>query len=100
MNTPHDSLGRILRRWRVQPPADPEFRPHVWRRIEARSHPTWPAYLRSHAAAWSVAAVLIISAGALTGQAAARAHARADREALVTSYLVGLDPRAQALLKP
>jgi hypothetical protein len=36
----------------------------------------------------------------LTGGALARSQARADRESIVVTYLVDLDPRVQALLKP
>ncbi|HVZ66393.1 MAG TPA: hypothetical protein VG936_17655 [Lacunisphaera sp.] len=100
MNTPDDSLTAILRGWRVKPPADPDFRPRVWRRIEARARPSWPAYLRSHAGAWSLVALLVVCAAAFTGQATARARVRTDRETLVATYLVGLDPRVQAERKP
>ena len=44
--------------------------------------------------------VLTLSAAALTGQAAAKARVRADREQMTVTYLVDLDPRVQAMLKP
>jgi len=100
MNTSHDSLAENLRSWRVTPPADPDFRSRVWQRIDRRAGATWPAYLRAHPAAWSLAAMLAVSTAAYTGTALARAHVRADREAIVVTYLVDLDPRVQAGLKP
>ncbi len=100
MNTPRDALSAILRDWRVAPPADPNFRHSVWQRIGRRKGETWPAYLRAHAAVWALAAVVALSAAGYTGYATARARARADREAIVTTYLVELDPRVQALHRP
>jgi hypothetical protein len=100
MNHPTDNLTESLRRWRVAPPADPNFRPQVWQRIRDRSRVTWPSYLRAHSAAWSLATVLALGAAAYTGHVAAEARTRSDREALVVTYLVELDPRVQALLKP
>ncbi len=100
MNTTPDSLAESLRSWRVTPPADPGFRNRVWQRIERQAGATWPAYLRAHAAVWSLAAVLALSAAGYTGSAMARARVQADREAIVATYLVDLDPRVQALLKP
>jgi hypothetical protein len=61
---------------------------------------TWSAYLRAHTAAWSVAAVLTFSAAGFAGRAIAQARVQADREAMVVSYLVELDPRVQAALMP
>jgi hypothetical protein len=100
MNDSPDSLAGSLRRWRVAPPADPNFRHSVWQRIGGRTKATWPAYLRAHPAAWSLIAVLTLSAAAYTGSMLARARAHADREAIVFTYLVDLDPRVQAVLKP
>jgi hypothetical protein len=42
----------------------------------------------------------MLGAAAFTGRATAQARVRADREAMVVSYLVDLDPRVQAMLKP
>ena len=100
MHIPPDSLSEALRDWRVNPPADPDFRPAVWRRLGRQRAATWPVYLRSHATTWSLAAVLALGAAAYSGSALARARVRADREAIVVSYLVDLDPRVQAVLKP
>ena len=100
MNPPPESLSEVLRSWRVKPPADPNFRHSVWQRIGRPTRATWPAYLRAHVAAWSLVAVLTLSAAAYTGHSTARARVRADREAMAVSYLVDLDPRVQALLKP
>jgi len=100
MNNPPDSLAESLRRWRVSPAADPGFRSSVWQRIDARTRVTWPGYLRAHPAVWSLLAVLALGAAGYTGSALARAHVQADREAIVVAYLVDLDPRVQAGLKP
>jgi len=96
----HDSLSKILRQWRVTPPRDPEFRPAVWRRIARSSRDTWAGYVRAHRLAWTVAAVVAIGGAGWSGHAAARAKSAADREAMVTAYLVALDPRVQAQLRP
>jgi hypothetical protein len=83
MDTPSDSLSEALRRWKVAPPVDAGFR-----------------NLRTHAAAWVLVTVVMLGAAAFTGRATAEARVRADREAMVVSYLVDLDPRVQAMLKP
>ena len=100
MNSSHDSLSEVLRGWRVAPPSDPNFRAAVWQRIRKRPDVSWPAYLRSHAVAWSTVAVLALLMAGYSVSALARAHVRADRDAIVITYLVDLDPRAQAALKP
>jgi hypothetical protein len=100
MNNSRDSISEALHGWRVTPPADPAFRNRVWQRIGGQTGTTWPAYLRAHLAVWSLVAVVMLSAAALTGTALARAHAQADRDAIVVTYLVDLDPRVQAVLKP
>ena len=100
MNNSQASLSHTLRGWRVAPPADPNFRHRVWQRLNAQIPASWPAYLRGHAAAWMLVTVLTVSAAALTGQAAAKARVRADRDSMVVTYLVDLDPRVQAVLKP
>jgi len=100
MNTSRDNLSEALRGWRVNPPADPSFRHRVWQRIGGQTRVTWPAYLRAHTAAWSLAAVLAVTVAGFTGSSLARARVRAERDAMVVSYLVELDPRVQAMLKP
>lgn len=100
MNTSPDFLSEVLHRWRVTPPADPNFRHGVWQRIGDQNRVTWPVYLRAHPTAWSLAAVLAVSAAGYTGSALAQARVQADREAIVVTYLVDLDPRVQAMLKP
>ncbi len=100
MNTPPDNLSEVLRRWRVKPPAAPNFRHTVWQRIGSPAGVSWAAYLRVHTAAWSLAAVLALGTAGYAGSVMAQARVRADREAIVVTYLVDLDPRVQALLKP
>jgi len=99
-NSPRDSLSETLRTWEVTPPADPNFRHQVWRQIGKQAGATWPAYVRAHVAAWSMAAALAMGVAAFTGSAVARSQARADRNAMVVTYLTDLDPRVQAVLKP
>ena len=100
MNSRHDALSETLASWKVSPPPDPGFRAAVWGRIRKRSDETWPSYLRAHASTWVAVAVAMLAAAAYTGHATARAQARSDREALVDTYLVDLDPRVQASLRP
>ncbi len=100
MNTSRDKLSETLQEWRVKPPSDPGFRAAVWQRIGRQVEASWPSYLRAHTAAWSVAAVLTFGVAGFAGRAIAQARVQADREAMVVSYLVELDPRAQAVLKP
>lgn len=100
MNNSSDSLTKELRVWRVTPPPDPNFRARVWQRLDRRVAVTWPVYLRSHIASWSLATMLVVGVAAYAGSALARAHTQAARETIVVSYLVELDPRVQALYKP
>ena len=100
MNTSRDNLTEVLRSWRVKPPADPGFRAAVWQRIGRPVEVSWPAYLRAHTAAWSLAALLVVGVAGFAGRAVAQARVQADRESIVVSYLVELDPRVQAMLKP
>lgn len=100
MNTSRDNLTEVLHGWRVKPPADPGFRAAVWQRIGRPAEVSWPAYLRAHTAAWSLAALLVVGVAGFAGRAVAQARVQADREAIVVSYLVELDPRVQAVLKP
>jgi hypothetical protein len=100
MNTSRDNLSEVLHGWHVSPPADPSFRHRVWQRIGGQAGVTWPVYLRAHPAAWALAAVLAVSAAGYTGGTLARAKTQADRDAMVVAYLVELDPRVQAVLRP
>ena len=99
MNTSPDTLSEILRGWRVKPPVYPGFRAAVWQRIGRPAENSWPAYLRTHTAAWSLAVLLVVGVAGFAGRAVAQARVQADREAIVVSYLVDLDPRVQAVLK-
>jgi hypothetical protein len=84
----------------VTPASDPGFRPAVWRRIAQRSRDTWAGYVRAHRLAWSVVAVAVVGVAGWTGHAAAQARLASERDAMVTAYLVELDPRVQAGLRP
>ncbi|NBR10269.1 MAG: hypothetical protein EBT98_11600 [Opitutaceae bacterium] len=96
MTIPPDMLTERLRAWRVSPPVDPAFRPQVWARLRRSAHPSWADYLRPHAIAWLFFAVTACGIAAYTGRTAAVMRARADRDTLVNTYLVELDPRVQA----
>ena len=100
MNTPHESLHGALQGWRVSPATDPAFRSQVWERIRNRPDTPWSDYLRAHAAVLSLASILALGAAAWSGGALARSRVRADREAIVMTYLVDIDPRVQAAQKP
>ena len=97
---PNDPVSRALADWHVQPRADPNFRPAVWQRIGQRSRETWATYVRAHVAAWSVAAVLTVTAAGWAGVSVGRAQLDAKRDAMVVAYLVDLDPRVHAKLRP
>jgi hypothetical protein len=96
---PNDPMSRTLAEWRVQPKADPNFRPAVWQRIRERTRETWATYVQAHLAAWSIVAVVAVTAAGWTGVSVGRARQDAAREAMVVSYLVELDPRVQAKLR-
>lgn len=100
MKPSRDSLSEALAGWRAVPPADPNFRQAVWQHIGRQAESSWPAYVRSHVTLWSLLAVIALGGAGYSGSALARAHVRADREAIVVTYLVDLDPRVQAALKP
>jgi hypothetical protein len=97
---PPDPLAPALQSWRVDPPADPGFRAAVWRRIEAATPPTWGAYLRRHAVAWSCAAALAVVAAGWTGHRVAQVRLAAERERMVATYLGDLDPRVIVATTP
>ncbi len=97
---PNERLSRTLETWRIHPPVNPSFRPEVWQRIHRTSGETFASYLRAHAAAWSVASVFAIAAAVVAGVTAARAQLDTKRDAMVVAYLVELDPRVQARLRP
>src|SRR5688572_13953504 len=100
MNPPESdsSLSRHLADWRVTPPANPNFRPAVWQRIQSRTRETWSTYVRSHFVGWSLVAGLAVVAAGWTGRTIAHAKLEAGRDKMVVSYLVELDPRVLAKL--
>lgn len=89
-----DPIRGELRTWRVDPPADPGFRPAVWSRIDQARLLHWTTYWRRHAVGWSVACVLIVSASALWGHAAGLRHKQAERTAVLQTYLAAIDVTA------
>jgi hypothetical protein len=95
-----DSLSETLQQWRLRPVPDPQFRPAVWQRIAQRSRESWANYVRPHRRAWTVTTVVVLSVAGWTGHATAQAKVAAEREAMVVTYLVSLDPRVQAKLRP
>ncbi len=100
MNAPDspDPLQRTLARWPVQPPANPNFRAEVWRRIEAAEAAgplPWASYARRHLPGVTAALVVAVAAGAVGGQERARARAAADSARLAAAYVEGLDARSE-----
>lgn len=95
-----DTLSRALADWRIRPPANPNFRPAVWQRLRDRTHETWSGYLRARAPTWALIAALTITASGWAGLSAGKARLAAERDAMVVAYLVELDPRVQATLRP
>jgi hypothetical protein len=96
MTTPEspDPLRRTLAAWRVQPPAEPNFRAEVWRRIEAGPVP-WASYARRHLPGVTAVLLVAVAAGAVGGQERARARAAADSARLAAAYVEGLDARSE-----
>lgn len=91
---PNDPLSPILRQWSVTPPANPQFRTAVWARIDAARRPsTWAKFARAHPAIVSGMLVAAIAAGAWSGRTEARDRTEADRTAIATAYVHGLDAR-------
>lgn len=99
-SSPPDPLSRALGAWRVDPPADPAFRPAVWRRLGALRRDDWRGYLRAHLAAWCVVALVATAAAGWAGRSVAHAELAAERERMIFSYLGDLDPRVLALSRP
>lgn len=97
---PRDPLADALAQWRVRPARDPNFRASVSERINLAARLTWSTYLRGHLVGWSVAAMLTLVAAGWGGRAMAQAQLDAGREAMVVSYLSGLDPRVISKLRP
>lgn len=95
-----DPLAALLSEWRVHPLPDPHFRAAVWQRLAQRTRQTWPAYLRSHALAWSAACVVAVVAAGWTGHRVAQVKLAEQREQMVVAYLGNLDPRVLARTTP
>jgi hypothetical protein len=103
--SPDPHLQRLLQDWRVETPLPPGFNRAVWRRIAAESaseRPTLLHALRNWLAAqfvrpaWSIGyALLLLSAGLLTGYwQAASQTARWDQQ-LASRYVQSVDPYFQ-----
>jgi len=99
MNPDDQKLAVLLASWRLQPTVNAGFRPGVWARIEGlRREARWSGYVRAHAAGCAALLVVVVGLGAWTGRESAKARVQAERAALVTSYVQGLD--ARAMLRP
>jgi hypothetical protein len=99
-NSPRDPLSETLQHWRVQPPPNCNFRDSVWQRIDRRARLTWSGYLHGHLVGWSVTAMMALIAAGWGGHVMAQARLDAERDAMVVSYLSGLDPRVLTKLRP
>ena len=95
-----DPLSDALARWRVRPVRDPGFRAAVAQRIDAHGTLSWTGWLRGNLVSWSVLAAFAVIAAGWSGRALAESRLEARREAMVVSYLSGLDPRVLAKLQP
>lgn len=98
--SPRDPLADALAQWRVRPARDPSFRGSVSQRINEAARLTWATYIRGHLVGWSVAAMLALVTAGWGGRAIAQARLDAGREAMVVSYLSGLDPRVITKVRP
>src|SRR5688572_6550547 len=92
-NEPRDPLASLLQRWRIRPARNRNFRDQVWQRMDRDTRLTWGGYVRGHRVGWSVTAMLALIVAGWGGHAMARARLDAERDAMVVSYLSGLDPR-------
>jgi hypothetical protein len=72
----------------------------VHERIQQRLGASWPVYMRAHRVGWSFATVVAVVAAGWAGHSAARVQLDAGREKMAVSYLVKLDPRVLAKLRP
>lgn len=99
-NSPRDPLPDALHCWRVEPSPDRNFRDAVWRRIDHGVRLTWSSYVHHHLIGWSATAIVALVAAAWGGHAMAQARLDAERDAMVVSYLSGLDPRVLTRLQP
>ncbi|MEY4939098.1 MAG: hypothetical protein RIQ93_833 [Verrucomicrobiota bacterium] len=99
MNSPEtfDTLARVMRAWRLQPPRNPEFRAGVWQRLRAGQPLSWAGYVRAHAAPVAATLALAVAVGALTGREQARARVAAERAELAASYVKALDARSMVM---
>lgn len=96
MNVPSepDRLSAVLAEWRLQPVRQPQFRADVTRRLaRAGQEPGWSGYLRAHGVIVAGALAVAVVLGAWRGREQARQRTAAEREALVTEYVRGLDAR-------
>src|SRR5688572_18563873 len=92
-NEPRDPLARLIQRWRISPARNRNFRDQVWQLIDRDGRLTWSGYVRGHLVGWSVTAMLALIVAGWGGHAMAQARLEAERDAMVVSYLSGLDPR-------
>ena len=97
---PRDPFAAALAQWRVRSTRDPQFRAAVWQRIDQHVRVTWSSYLRDHLVGWSIAAMVALVAAGWGGRAMAQAPHEAHSDAMVISYLSGLDPRVLSKIKP
>ncbi len=99
-SNPNDFLPPVLATWRVTPPVNPRFRSEVWARLQSQTRESYATYVRSHLTGWTMVAALLVVTAVWTGHAVGEAKLNAKRDAMVVSYLVDLDPRVQAKIRP
>ncbi|MDX2187288.1 MAG: hypothetical protein SFV32_10170 [Opitutaceae bacterium] len=94
-----DDVRRAIRAWQVRPLPNSTFRPEVWQRIQQGSDAGWTSYLKRHAASVSLAAILTLVLSGWLGKTASRVALEHQRETMIVSYLVDLDPRVEAMMR-
>ena len=102
----HDSLHTLLQEWKVEPPPNPDFRAEAWGRILERkrrlSYRLWSATQNMVGRpAWAPAVVVImLIAGAATGQAWHKREERRERTAGLSAYVLAVNPVMHAAIIP
>jgi len=98
MKSEDEKLTRVLADWRVAPAADAEFRPGVWTRIgQARREAAFAGFVRARAVPCAALLVVALGVGAWTGRERARARVDAERAAILSTYVSGLDARTMVM---
>ena len=91
-----------MHEWKVEPPASPDFRAEIWGRIaERKRRLTYRFWRRTEdlvgqPAGAMVAVVLLVIAGAATGETWQKREERQVRTAGLRAYVLAVNPVAHA----